>query len=76
MAQNTIEIITADLKFPSPFTHRVQLLCDEKNISFKLTLIDIYKKPDWFLEIAPLGQVPVMRLDKAVITDSRARSGR
>lgn len=69
---NNIEIITADIKFPSPYTHRVQMLCFEKNIAHRLTAIDMYQKPAWFLEIAPLGQVPVMRVEDTVITDSRS----
>lgn len=72
MTTKTIEIITGEGKYPAPFTHRVLILCHEKNISYKLTLINTYEKPDWFLTLAPLGQVPVMRIADSVIPDSRA----
>lgn len=68
----SIEIITSEGQYPAPFTHRVLILCHEKKLSYKLTLINTYEKPDWFLAIAPLGQVPVMRIDDKVIFDSRA----
>ncbi len=68
----TIEIITSEGMYPAPFTHRVLIMCHEKNIPYKLTTVNTYQKPDWFLAIAPLGQVPVMRIDETVIFDSRA----
>lgn len=72
MTNETIEIITSEGKYPAPFTHRVLILCHEKNIPYKLTLVNTYEKPKWFLDLAPLGQVPVMRIANTVITDSRA----
>lgn len=53
----SIEIITSEGNYPAPFTHRVLILCHEKNIPYKLTPINTYQKPDWFLAIAPLGLV-------------------
>lgn len=69
---NNIELITSDLKFPSPFSHRVQIVCHEKNIPLKLVAIDVIQKPDWFIKIAPLGQIPVLRTENTIIPDSRA----
>lgn len=68
----TIEIITSNTKYPAPFTHRVLILCEEKNIPYFLTKIDTENKPAWFLEMAPLGLVPVMRIENQVIPDSHA----
>jgi len=69
---NIIEIITADTEFPSPYSHRVLMVLHEKNIPYQVTAINPYEKPQWFLDIAPLGQVPVMRLGETVLPDSRA----
>lgn len=72
MSANTIEIITSEGDYPAPFTHRVLMVCHEKNIPYTLMPINTYEKPTWFLDIAPLGQVPVMRVENTVISDSRA----
>lgn len=72
MTINPIEIITSMGKYPAPFTHRVLIVCHEKNIPYTLTPINTYEKPTWFLDVAPLGQVPVMRVENTVISDSRA----
>ncbi len=69
---NPIEIITGTTKYPAPFTHRVLILCHEKKIPYILTQINTEQKPDWFIAIAPLGLVPVMRIEGEVIQDSRA----
>jgi glutathione S-transferase len=58
--------------YPAPFTHRVLILCHEKGITYQLNRINTYQKPDWFLAISPLGQVPVMRVNDIIIHDSRA----
>lgn len=72
MTRKKIEIIISEGKYPAPFAHRVLILCHEKAIPYTLRLVNTYEKPDWFLNIAPLGQVPVMRVDEVSIFDSRA----
>ena len=53
-----IELFSSKL---CPFAHRVQLALLEKRIDFWHTEIDLSNKPEWFLVIAPLGEVPVIR---------------
>ncbi|KAL5800111.1 hypothetical protein ACOSQ3_033203 [Xanthoceras sorbifolium] len=53
-----------------PFSQRVLLTLEEKKIPYKLHLINISDKPQWFLEISPEGKVPVMRFDDKWVSDS------
>ncbi|RRT60535.1 hypothetical protein GW17_00041057 [Ensete ventricosum] len=46
-----------------PFSQRVLLTLEEKNIPYDIKLTDVSNKPDWFLEISPEGKVPVLKLD-------------
>ena len=43
-----------------PFVQRVTALLEAKNISYDIEFISLSDKPDWFLEISPAGQVPVL----------------
>ena len=43
-----------------------------KDIDFKVTYIDLRNKPDWFLEISPHGQVPVLVVDDRPLFESNA----
>ena len=43
-----------------------------KDIDFKVTYIDLRNKPDWFLEISPHGQVPVLVVDERPLFESNA----
>jgi glutathione S-transferase len=62
-----IELFTSNL---SPYAHRVRLALLEKKIDFWHTEIDLSNKPEWFLVIAPLGEVPVIRHEDRFIADS------
>ncbi|KAH7548010.1 hypothetical protein ACOSP7_032681 [Xanthoceras sorbifolium] len=53
-----------------PFSQRVLLTLEEKKIPYKLHLINISDKPQWFLEISPEGKVPVMKFDDKWVSDS------
>lgn len=46
-----------------PFVQRVTALLEAKNIEYELEYISLNDKPDWFLEISPNGQVPVLITD-------------
>lgn len=67
-----IEIITGETLYPAPFTHRVLILCEEKNLPYFLTTVDTEQKPAWFLDISPLGLIPVLRVEEKIIFDSHA----
>lgn len=43
-----------------PFVQRVTALLEAKNISYELKYISLSNKPDWFLDISPNAQVPVL----------------
>nr|ADB85570.1 dehydroascorbate reductase 1 [Actinidia deliciosa] len=53
-----------------PFCQRVQLTLEEKNIPYKVILINLDDKPQWFLELSPEGKVPVIKFDDKWIPDS------
>lgn len=43
-----------------PFVQRVTGLLEAKNIPYDIEYISLSNKPEWFLEISPNGQVPVL----------------
>lgn len=53
-----------------PFVQRSEITLLEKQVDFKLTLIDLGNKPDWFLAISPRGKVPVLRVGDEVLFES------
>ncbi|XP_052197096.1 glutathione S-transferase DHAR3, chloroplastic [Diospyros lotus] len=53
-----------------PFTQRVLLTLEEKHLPYDMKLVDLAKKPEWFLEISPEGKVPVIKIDEKWIADS------
>jgi len=46
-----------------PFVQRVTALLEAKNVDYELEFISLSDKPQWFLEISPNGQVPVLITD-------------
>ncbi|CAJ1977724.1 unnamed protein product [Sphenostylis stenocarpa] len=53
-----------------PFSQRVLLTLEEKKIPYKLHLIDLSNKPEWFLSVNPEGKVPVALFDGKWVADS------
>jgi glutathione S-transferase len=53
-----------------PFVQREVITLLEKKVDFDITYIDLKNPPDWFLEISPLGKVPVLRVDGDVLFES------
>jgi len=47
-----------------PFVQRVTALLETKGIEYDIEFIDLSNKPEWFLEISPNGQVPVLVTDR------------
>ena len=43
-----------------PFVQRVTALLEAKGLDYKVEYISLSDKPQWFLDISPNGQVPVM----------------
>jgi glutathione S-transferase len=53
-----------------PFVQRAAILLHEQGRPFDLTYIDLFDKPDWFLEISPTGKVPVLKVDETPLFES------
>ena len=56
----------------SPYGHRVETLLLEKNISYHKEHIDLGNKPNWFIDISPLGKIPVLLVDDRPLFESLA----
>ncbi|KAJ8428003.1 hypothetical protein Cgig2_028280 [Carnegiea gigantea] len=59
-----------DVLVDCPFTQRVLLTSEEKNIRYMMHSVDLDNKPQWFLEKSPEGKVPAIKLDDKWVTDS------
>lgn len=53
-----------------PFVQRAVITLKHKHIDFDITYIDLADPPDWFLELSPLGKVPVLKVDDEVLFES------
>ncbi|MEN6542020.1 glutathione S-transferase family protein [Parvibaculum sp.] len=45
----------------SPFVRKVRVVLSEKGLDYKLDPVTPFPAPDWFVEISPLGRIPVLR---------------
>ncbi len=53
-----------------PFVQRAAITLGYKNVEHKITFIDLAEPPEWFLDISPLGKVPVLKVDGEVLFES------
>lgn len=53
-----------------PFVQRAVIVLKNKNVDFDITYIDLSNPPEWFKEISPLGQVPVLKVGDDVLFES------
>lgn len=53
-----------------PYTQRAVIQLAEKGLACERVYIDLADKPEWFLEVSPLGKVPVLRVRDAVIFET------
>jgi len=53
-----------------PYVQRVAIVLQEKGLSFERIDIDLADKPDWFLQVSPLGKTPVLLVDGEAIFES------
>ncbi len=60
----TLELISFEL---CPFVQRSVITLLEKEVDFDITYIDLANKPDWFLNISPLGKVPVLKVNNSEV---------
>ncbi len=55
-----------------PFSRKVRIYLKERKLDFKLIYENPWEKRDEFMEINPVGQVPVLIDNSLIITDSTA----
>ncbi len=53
-----------------PFVQRSMITLEEKQVPYEIEYIDLFNKPDWFMEVSPLGKVPILRVGDTVIFES------
>ncbi|HVW94076.1 MAG TPA: glutathione S-transferase family protein [Devosia sp.] len=47
-----------------PYVQRAVISLKEKQAEFDVTYVDLADKPQWFLDISPLGKVPLLRVER------------
>ena len=47
-----------------PYVQRAAIALHEKNVPFERVVIDLANKPQWFLDISPLGKVPLLKVQQ------------
>jgi len=53
-----------------PYVQRAAITLAEKGIAFERIDIDLANKPEWFLQVSPLGKTPVLLVDGQAIFES------
>lgn len=53
-----------------PFVQRSVITLLHKNVAHDITYIDLANPPQWFLDISPLGKVPLLKIDSEVLFES------
>jgi len=64
---NTYTLISHKL---CPYVQRAAITLAEKGLEFERIDIDLANKPDWFLQVSPLGKTPVLLVDGQAIFES------
>lgn len=66
---NDFELISNIL---CPYTQRAAIQLAEKGLEARRTYIDLANKPDWFVQLSPLGKVPVLRVGDTAVFETAA----
>jgi glutathione S-transferase len=53
-----------------PYVQRAVIVLEEQGLPYRRTDIDLAAKPDWFIEISPLGKTPVLVTEGVAIFES------
>jgi glutathione S-transferase len=53
-----------------PYVQRAVISLAEKGVPFERVDVDLANKPDWFLNVSPLGKTPVLRVGGTAIFES------
>lgn len=54
-----------------PFAQLSTILLNKQGIEFETTYINPMDPPDWFKELSPTGQVPLLKVDEEIVFESR-----
>lgn len=55
-----------------PFVQRAAIVLRHKQLAHDIEFIELNDKPAWFLELSPLGKVPILQVDDTVLFESQA----
>jgi glutathione S-transferase len=53
-----------------PYVQRSAIALEEKAVPYTIDYIDLSAKPQWFLDLSPLGKVPLLRVGDRVLFES------
>lgn len=53
-----------------PYVQRAAIALSEKGVAFERIDVDLSNKPDWFLELSPLGKTPLLKIGRNTIFES------
>lgn len=53
-----------------PYVQRAVITLQEKQAAYERIDIDLANKPDWFLQMSPLGKTPVLQVGDAIVFES------
>jgi len=53
-----------------PFVQRSAIALEEKGAAYEISYVDLSTKPQWFIDISPLGKVPLLRVGDRVLFES------
>ena len=53
-----------------PFVQRSVITLEEKGVPYEIEHIDLNNKPEWFMQLSPLGKVPILIVEDTVIFES------
>jgi len=74
MNQTPVKSQSTDLELISfklcPFVQRSVITLLEKKVTFKITYIELDDPPPWFLQLSPLGKVPLLRVGDTALFES------
>ena len=55
-----------------PYVQRVAITLAEKGLPYERVDVDLAAKPQWFLELSPLGKTPLLRVGEETLFESAA----
>jgi glutathione S-transferase len=53
-----------------PYVQRSVITLQEKGVPYEIEYINLNNKPEWFMQLSPLGKVPILIIEDTVIFES------